>query len=177
MQLSRRNVLGLSGVALGVLAGCTAPSEETPGESPTDTPTSSPTATPSPTTDATPSPTQTPTATPTPNALGGEITVTGSEWVLAPDAFQARVGQELTIRFENVGEVAHNLTVGEFPTDERTVAEQDDEGSFIVKTDTIQPGETTSVTFTPASTGTFPYWCDVAGHREAGMVGEMTVVE
>ncbi|AFK21554.1 copper-binding protein (plasmid) [Haloferax mediterranei ATCC 33500] len=173
MKLSRRKVLKMSGVTLSALAGCNAPSADTSGESPTDTPTSSPTATPSPTTEATP----TPTSTPTPNALDGEITVKGSEWVLEPDAFQGKVDQELTIHFENVGEVAHNLSVGEFPADERPVAEQDEAGTFIVKTDTIQPDETTSVVFTPESTGTFPYWCDVPGHREAGMVGEMTVTE
>lgn len=101
----------------------------------------------------------------------------GSEWTLVPDAFQAKVDQELTIHFENVGEVAHNLTVGAFPADERSVAEQDEEGTFLAKTDTIQSGGTTSVTFVPESTGTFPYWCDVPGHREAGMVGEMTTIE
>lgn len=113
----------------------------------------------------------------TPTGLDGEITVRGSEWLVAPDAFRAKVDRELTITFENVGEVAHNLTVWEFPADERSVAEQDEAGTFMGKTDTIQSGETTSVTVAPGSTGTFPYWCDVPGHRNAGMVGEMTVTE
>lgn len=96
---------------------------------------------------------------------------------LVPEAFQATVDQELTLTFENIGEIAHNLTVGEFPTDERSIGEQDEAGTHMAKTETIQPGATTSVTFTPDSTGTFPYWCDVPGHRDAGMTGEMTTVD
>lgn len=97
--------------------------------------------------------------------------------MLRPERFEARVNQELTVHFENVGEVAHNLTVGRFPTSERSVQEQDEESSFMVQSETIQPGTRTTVTFTPSSTGTFPYWCDVPGHRGAGMLGKLIVVE
>lgn len=159
MPRSRRQVLEVSCVVLTTVAGCT--------ESPSGTPTSSPTSTSA----------STPTATSTPSGLDGEITVKGSEWTLLPEAFRATVGQELTLTFENIGEVAHNLTVGEFPTDERSIVEQDEDGTHMAKTETIQPDATTSVTFTPDSTGTFPYWCDVPGHRDAGMTGEMTTVE
>ncbi|WP_458205905.1 cupredoxin domain-containing protein [Haladaptatus sp. NG-SE-30] len=87
------------------------------------------------------------------------VTVEGSEWKLEPAEIQAKKGEELTITFENVGTVAHNLTVG----------------TFDVKTETIQPDQTDGVSFTPDQTGEFPYWCDVAGHREAGMKGTLVV--
>lgn len=165
MRLNRRRLLAISGIAAGVFAGCTAPSNDTPTEQQANPPTE------------TPSPTATATRTPTSTGLDGEIAVKGSEWTLVPDGFEARVDQPLTITFENIGEVAHNLTVGMFPADERPVAEQAEEETFMAKTDTIQSNDTTTVTFTPASIGTFPYWCDVPGHREAGMLGEMTVVK
>jgi len=186
MRLSRRRFIEASSIAAGLLAGCAGAPEETPTDAPADSPTppaDTPTDTPVDTQTATPTdaptetPTQTAASTGTPTGLDGEITVRGSEWVLEPDGFRAAVGQELTITFENVGEVTHNLTVGALPTDERSAAEQAEEERFMAKTDTIQPEATTAVTFTPESTGTFPYWCDVPGHRDAGMLGEMTVVE
>lgn len=173
MHLSRRQFLATSGVSLTALGGCTGTTNDEPAKTPAETPTPSRTETPS----SSETPPQTTIATPTPTGLDGEITVKGSEWTLEPDAFETKIGQELTLHFENIGEVAHNLTVGQFPASERSVAEQDEEGTFMIKTDTIQSDETTSVTFTPDSTGTFPYWCDVPGHREAGMVGEMTTTK
>lgn len=72
--------------------------------------------------------------------------------------------------------MAHNLTVGEFPSNEHDIAFQDQEGMFIAKTETIQPGQTDTIDISPNQSGRFPYWCDVSGHREAGMVGTMIVV-
>jgi uncharacterized cupredoxin-like copper-binding protein len=36
-------------------------------------------------------------------------------------------------------------------------------------------GKSGSVTFTPTATGTFDFYCTVAGHKEAGMVGKLIV--
>jgi plastocyanin len=43
------------------------------------------------------------------------------------------------------------------------------------KTDRINTGETTSITFTADKTGTFEYYCSVGSHRELGMVGKLIV--
>lgn len=44
-----------------------------------------------------------------------------------------------------------------------------------VQTDTIGPGRSVTVRFTPEGTGTFPFLCEVPGHEQAGMTGEITV--
>lgn len=163
MQFSRRQFLQASGVSISILAGCSTDPAETPTESRTTTPSETRVST--------------STSTATPTGIDGEISVEGSEWVLDPETFQATVDQSVTVHFENVGEVAHNLTVGKFPVDERSAATQDEEGTILAKTETVQAGVTTSITFTPESTGTYPFWCDVSGHREAGMIGEMIVIE
>jgi len=40
---------------------------------------------------------------------------------------------------------------------------------------TTQPGETKPLKFTPKDAGTYPIECDIAGHKEAGMTGTLTV--
>jgi len=44
-----------------------------------------------------------------------------------------------------------------------------------VQTETIGPGRRVTVRFTPESAGTFRFLCEVPGHEEAGMTGEITV--
>lgn len=97
-------------------------------------------------------------ASPTPSGPK-RVTVEGTEWSLDPAEIVVRRGRPLEVTYANVGTVAHNLAFGDFD----------------VKTETIQAGNTDTVSFTPDRTGEFPYWCDVSGHREAGMEGTLTV--
>lgn len=91
------------------------------------------------------------------------ITVEGTEFAFNPHEVTVKKGEEVTIIFENVGNIAHNLGIG----------------AFGVRTDTIlriRDG-TDEITFTPTKTGTFPFWCAVPGHRDAGMEGNLIVKE
>ena len=89
----------------------------------------------------------------------------GTEFSFHPKDITIRKGEEITIIFKNVGRIAHNLGIGEFG----------------VRTHTILPfrqfGKTDGITFTPTKTGTFPFWCAVSGHRDAGMEGKLIVKE
>ena len=89
------------------------------------------------------------------------IIVEGSEWYFKPETIKVKKGQEVTIKFENVGSVSHNLKVGEVDA----------------KTETIGGESTTSITFTANKVGEFPFWCAVPGHRSAGMEGTLIVEE
>lgn len=158
MALDRRRFLTGSAVALATVAGCV----QAPGGGGAPEGTESPTAS----------------STPSPNGsdeTNGEITIEGSEWVLEPDEFTAKKGTQLTITYANVGSVAHNLAFGKFPASEHDIGHQAENETFLAKTETIPPDETTSITITLDNAGEFPYWCDVSGHREAGMVGTMIV--
>ncbi|MGQ0605144.1 MAG: cupredoxin domain-containing protein [Anaerolineales bacterium] len=76
-----------------------------------------------------------------------------------PVTLTAQVGQPVSIKFENVGALEHTFLIDELN----------------VKSDKVQPGQTATLTFTPDTAGTYMIYCDVLGHKEAGMVGTLTV--
>ena len=110
------------------------------------------------TTPATPVPTETTDTT----ASGGATTVDvaadpSGQLVFDPTELSAPAG-DITLDLTNDSAVPHNIAV---------------DGAEGVS-DTIQDGGTADLTVNlPA--GTYEYYCDVPGHREAGMVGTLTV--
>ncbi len=95
-----------------------------------------------------------------------EVTVTGQEWQLSPSNLTASAGENVTVAFQNIGDVAHNWAL-----------DVDGDGEPDHQTPTIQPGETATVSFTVEAPGDHAYFCDVSGHRQAGMQGTLTVTD
>lgn len=108
-----------------------------------------------------PKPEETPTPTETPTPAEGAITVEGSEYAFEPHRILVQTGQEVTITFRNVGTIAHNFVIG----------------GLGVRTPTIQPGRSATVTFTPEDADVYGFWCAVPGHQDAGMQGRLVVEE
>ncbi|MFB6285804.1 MAG: cupredoxin domain-containing protein [Candidatus Bipolaricaulia bacterium] len=92
------------------------------------------------------------------------IEVTASEYEFAPSTLNVAPGETVQVKLENDGQIAHNFTV-------KTLGKS---------TATIQPGKTSTLTFTaPEKSGTYPirFVCSVPGHKDAGMIGEIVVSE
>jgi heme/copper-type cytochrome/quinol oxidase subunit 2 len=71
---------------------------------------------------------------------------------------KAKVNQPVNITFVSEGTVEHTFVIVDLGVKE-----------------TVQPGQKKVITFTPNKTGTFKFICDVLGHTEAGMVGQLIV--
>lgn len=69
-------------------------------------------------------------------------------------------GETVTIEFEST-DGFHDWVVDEFEA----------------RTDRVQPGTRTSVTFVADEIGAFEYYCSVGSHRAHGMVGKLIVEE
>jgi plastocyanin len=67
----------------------------------------------------------------------------------------------VTINFDNPASLSHDVVI------------EDESGAELGKTDLVSQGNT-SVTV-DLGPGTYTYYCDVAGHREGGMEGTLTV--
>lgn len=93
-----------------------------------------------------------------------EFNVEGTEWALEPADLTVPAGENVTVVYENAGDAAHNWAV-----------DLDGDGEPDHRTDTIQPGETANLTFAVDEPGEYAVFCNVSGHRDAGMEGTLTV--
>lgn len=106
------------------------------------------------------SPSASPSASPgsSPAAGGNTATVYGEDIKFDPKEFTIAANTDVKVTFTNKGVLQHN-----FSLDDPKVA-----------TKTINGGQSDTVTIN-AKPGTYQYYCSVPGHKEAGMVGTLTV--
>ncbi|TSC75537.1 MAG: plastocyanin [Parcubacteria group bacterium Gr01-1014_30] len=88
-----------------------------------------------------------------------EIAVSGKEFSFDPASITLSEGERVRVVFTNVGQAPHDFTI---------------EGLGI-KTQVIGFGQTDSIDFTVPASGVYTFFCSVAGHRQAGMEGDLTV--
>ncbi len=77
-----------------------------------------------------------------------------------PATLTAKVGEQVTVVLDNKGVLEHNFVIEEFDVHLGPIA-----GGA-----KSAPG-----VFTPTAAGAYTYFCDVPGHKEAGMIGTLTV--
>jgi nitrite reductase (NO-forming) len=77
-----------------------------------------------------------------------------------PETLSVKAGEQVTVVLDNKGVLEHNFVIDEFSVSVGPIA-----------------GATKSTphTFTPTTAGTYTYYCNVPGHKEAGMIGTLTV--
>jgi len=105
---------------------------------------------------------------PGPYSPNGSVTVTNGEAAIEgtdtlkwqPDTIVAKPGDKVTVQIKNGGNTAHT-----FMSPALSVAQTD-----------VPTQKTISLSFNaPAAPGAYQFWCNIPGHAEAGMVGEVIV--
>ena len=86
-----------------------------------------------------------------------EVTVEMVDVAFRPTQITVPANTPVTVTLHNTGVLLHNFSI-----DELRISRD------------VQPGQTATVTI-DAPAGTYQYYCDQPGHREAGMVGALTV--
>ena len=86
------------------------------------------------------------------------VTLEATEFAFAPDSLTAKAGETLKVTLTNKGTVEHDFTID----------------SLSVKAVALV-GTSADVTLKNLAAGTYPFYCSVAGHREAGMEGTLVV--
>lgn len=109
-----------------------------------------------------------------------ELTVETTDFTYEPATIEVTAGQTVRLTLVNLGALEHDLSVMEIALQAPAV-EQSHDGHVMEMTTTpdlhvsAQAGATGQVEFTPTQPGAYEFYCTVAGHKEAGMVGMLIV--
>ncbi len=87
------------------------------------------------------------------------IAITGDEYSFSPSSLTVNKGEKVKIVFTNIGQNRHNWVIG----------------GLNLSTRAIGGGESDTLEFTAEASGIYEVFCSIAGHKEAGMVGSLTV--
>lgn len=125
-------------------------------------------------------------ATPATTLPPVEFTLTATDIAYDQTQFQAVAGQPIKLTLRNDGALEHDFSIVQIPlTGEVTTTMA--EGDHTEGHDMSQMSETpdvhvaaaqagsSTIEFTPSEPGEYPFYCTVAGHKEAGMVGTLVV--
>jgi plastocyanin len=86
------------------------------------------------------------------------VTVTANEFKYNPTTVVVYTGQKVTITLKNIGVVQHTLVIPQLGI--RLVA---------------NPGISATDSFTAGAIGTYSFYCEIPGHKEAGMTGQVLI--
>jgi uncharacterized cupredoxin-like copper-binding protein len=108
--------------------------------------------------------------------------VTAKEFSFAPAELTVTAGQPVELTLQNTGAVEHDWSVSDIDlagnpttTGETGGGHMDDVHDAPKLHVAAGPAAQGKLMFTPSKAGTYAVFCTVAGHKEAGMVGTLTV--
>lgn len=88
----------------------------------------------------------------------GTVTETLTEFAFSAPTIQLKAGDKATLELKNAGTVEHDFTL-------------DASGLQAL----VKPGQSATRVLGPLKAGTYEFYCSVAGHKEAGMKGQLIV--
>lgn len=86
------------------------------------------------------------------------VTITATEFKYDPNTITASPGQKVNVTLVNKGAVKHTFVITE--------------ANINITADV---GQTATGSFTAPAAGTYTFFCDQPGHKDAGMTGTLTV--
>lgn len=113
-----------------------------------------------------------------------EVTVTATDFTYSPSSITVPVGQPVTITLDNEGAVEHDFVVDKISVEDVEASESgpamhhqmgempDYDLHFYANA-----GDSAVLKFTPLEPGTYEIYCTIKGHKEAGMIGKLIVVD
>jgi uncharacterized cupredoxin-like copper-binding protein len=100
-----------------------------------------------------------------------------TEFQFQPAEITANVGQPIKLVLKNNGTVLHDFVSTDAMVEvmEEHGAEHDMAGMATNMHAAIEAGQQSTLEFKATQAGTYTFYCTIAGHKEAGMVGKLIV--
>jgi uncharacterized cupredoxin-like copper-binding protein len=113
-----------------------------------------------------------------------ELTVQASDFAYSPASITVPAGEPVTLTLNNTGAVEHDFVVDKINVTDVEASDsgpamhhQMGEASEYDLHFFAGPGDTAVLKFTALDPGTYEVFCSIEGHKEAGMVGKLIVVD
>lgn len=104
------------------------------------------------------------------------ITLTLKDISYSQTTLEVTAGQPVALTLVNEGALEHDFSIKTIAvtniSETNSVNHGHSHGDLHAA---VRPGETDVLTFTPTEPGTYEFYCHVAGHKAAGMVGQLVV--
>ena len=112
-----------------------------------------------------------------------EFTLDATDFAYNPLSITVPAGEPVLLTLKNSGYLEHDFVIEKIDVNTKVIQ---DSGSDVHHAHgaeanydlhfSAQVGEASVIQFTVSEPGTYQFFCSVAGHKEAGMVGELIVV-
>jgi uncharacterized cupredoxin-like copper-binding protein len=121
-----------------------------------------------------------------------QLVFDAKEFSFSPAQTTVRIGQSVQLVLKNTGVTLHDLSIEKIALVGTPVVKSDDADHMsgamsdhmggthteeMVVHIAADAGHSGSITFTPTEAGEYEFYCTVAGHKAAGMVGKLIVVQ
>ncbi len=111
-----------------------------------------------------------------------EIVLQASGMTYQPAMIEVTAGQPVKLTFQNKDVVDHDFSIMEFPMEMMGATQEPMAGHDMGGVTDLPElhmaalmNQTSTLEFTPSKPGTYEFFCTVAGHKAAGMVGTLVV--
>src|SRR3972149_5692992 len=105
------------------------------------------------------------------------ISIALTDFQFLPNRFTVPAGAEITVQASHEGAVVHDIIVMKYDADVGDMFDEKDRANIYWELK-VQPEGSEVAAFTaPAQPGVYQVLCGTPGHLQAGMVGELIVVE
>jgi len=111
-----------------------------------------------------------------------ELSLKAEDFSFQPSSFEVTAGRPVRLTMMNDGTLEHDFSILEIPMETMGATSVPMEGHDMTAMGeeaqlhmAVAMGTSNTIEFTPTKPGTYEFFCTVAGHKEAGMVGTMVV--
>lgn len=117
-----------------------------------------------------------------------DVTLIATDIAYDQEQIQIKAGQRLRVALQNDGALEHDFTIETLPHSpdvringfDAAMLSESDHGDGHMGMDLdihlhVVQGDRGTIEFTPTSAGEYRFYCTVAGHEEAGMIGTLVV--